>query len=72
VTRAQQAFEDLKTQLSNVLANLQGVSSTVLAQTPAGSPGNHVVFVSARNKCQTAFGDLRDARLDIATILSVL
>jgi hypothetical protein len=72
VASAQQAFADLKTQLSDALATLQGVSTTVLAQTPAGSPGNHAVFVEARNKCETVSGELRLVRQDLATILNAL
>ena len=72
VEKAQQALDDLKIQLDDALAALNGVSATVLAQTPAGYPGNHAVFVSARNSCATAFGDLGHARTDLATILSVL
>lgn len=72
VAQAQQALDDLKTQLTDALASLNGVSSTVLAQTPAGYPGNHAVFVSARNSCATGFGDLGRARADLGTILSVL
>jgi hypothetical protein len=72
VAKAQLALDDLKTQLTDALASLNGVSSTVLAQTPAGYPGDHPVFVSARNSCATAFGDLGHARSDLGTILSVL
>jgi hypothetical protein len=72
VAQAQQAFDDLKTQLTDALAQLQGLSATVLAQTPAGSPGNHTVFVAARDKCQAAFTDLQNGRRDLATILSAL
>jgi hypothetical protein len=72
VAQAQQALDDLKTQLTDALAQLQGLSATVLAQTPAGSPGNHAVFVTARDKCQAAFANLQDARKDLATILSAL
>jgi hypothetical protein len=72
VAQAQQALDELKTQLTDALAQLQGLSATVLAQTPAGSPGNHTVFVVAKDKCQAAFGNLQDARQDLATILSVL
>lgn len=72
VAKAQQALDDLKIQLTDALAALNGVSATVLAQTPAGYPGNQAVFVSARNSCTTAFGDLGHARADLGTILSVL
>jgi hypothetical protein len=72
VEKAQQALDDMKIQLNDALAALNGISATVLAQTPAGYPGNHAVFVSARNSCETAFGDLGHARADLATILSVL
>jgi hypothetical protein len=72
VAGAQQALADLKTQLSDALATLQGVSATVLAQTPAGSPGNHAVFLEARNKCETVSGELRTVRQDLATILTVV
>jgi hypothetical protein len=72
VTGAQQAFDDLKVQLTDALGTLQGVTATVLAQTPAGSPGNHSVFVAARDKCQSVFGDLHNARQDLAMILSAL
>lgn len=72
VARAQRAFAGLKTQLSDALATLQGVSATVLAQTPAGSPGNHAVFVEARNKCETVSGELSAVRQDLATILNAI
>jgi hypothetical protein len=72
VASAQQAFADLKAQLSDALATLQGVSATVLAQTPAGSPGNHAVFVEARNKCETVSGELSAVRQDLATILNAI
>jgi hypothetical protein len=72
VAEAEQALDDLKTQLTDALAALNRVSATVLAQTPSGYPGNHAVFVSAGNSCATAFGDLGHARADLGTILSVL
>ena len=72
VAKAQQAFDDLKIQLTDALAKLNGVSATVLAQTPAGSSRKPRRVRSARNSCATAFGDLGHARLDLATILSVL
>lgn len=72
VAKAQQALDDLKVQLTDALGTLDGVSSTVLAQTPSGYPGNHAVFVAARNRCADAFSDLAHARADLGTILSVL
>lgn len=72
VAKAQQALDDLKIQLTDALGTLNGVSSTVLAETPAGYPGNTAVFVGARNNCAAAFGDLAHARSDLGTILSVL
>jgi len=72
VAKAQQALDDLKVQLTDALGTLDGVSSTVLAQTPSGYPGNHSVFVAARNSCADAFSDLAHARADLGTILSVL
>ncbi len=72
VTLAQQALDDLKVQLTDALGTLDGVSSTVLSQTPQGYPGNHAVFVAGRNSCAAAFGDLGHARADLGTILRVL
>ncbi|MGO9342356.1 MAG: hypothetical protein ACLP6E_07530 [Acidimicrobiales bacterium] len=72
VAKAQKALDDMKAQLTDALGTLDGVSSTVLAQTPSGYPGNHVVFVAARNRCADAFSDLGHARADLGTILSVL
>ncbi len=72
VALAQQALDDLKVQLTDALGTLDGVSSTVLSQTPQGYPGNHAVFVDARNSCAAAFGDLGHARTDLGTILRVL
>jgi hypothetical protein len=70
VTKAQQALDDLKTQISDAQGTLQGVSAVVLAQTPAGAPANHAIFVTARDKCGTALGDLSRARSDLQTILN--
>jgi hypothetical protein len=72
VTEAQEALDDMKIQLTDALGTLAGVSSIVLAQTPSGYPGNHAVFVSARNSCATAFADLGHVRADLGVIVTVL
>jgi hypothetical protein len=62
------AFGALETATTGALKALDGVSATVMAQTPAGSPGNRPVLVNARKSCQTAYVDLRQAREDLAKI----
>lgn len=73
VTAAQGAFNDLQTQVMAAQSETSGLSSTVLAQTPAGAPGNWQVFLSARtsatnarNDLRVAYGDLAQIRMDLA------
>jgi hypothetical protein len=72
VAAAQSAFNDLKTQVANAQSATAGQSATVLAQTPAGAPGNWTVFLSARtalsnarNDLHTAYGDAQQIRADL-------
>jgi hypothetical protein len=72
VSQAEEAFGNLETAVSGAVSAVDGVSATVMAQVPAGSPGNRPVFVRARSSCETAFSDLHEARGDLATIDSSL
>jgi len=65
---AEHAFGALETATASALKALDGVSATVMAQTPAGSPGNRPILVQARKSCETAYTDLRQARVDLAKI----
>lgn len=65
VSGAEEAFTDFQNQCSAAGTAVSGLSSTLLAQTPAGYPGNATVFVTAhsqetaaRNHLKTAFADL--------------
>src|ERR1700722_3328329 len=58
VAHAEQAFGSLETEITAAQKAVSGVSATVMAQTPAGSPGNRSVFVRARASCETAYTDL--------------
>lgn len=72
VTGAQAALSDLQAQLAAASAATSGVAATVLAQTPAGAPGNFSVLTSARASLSSAASDLRAAASDAGTIVSDL
>jgi hypothetical protein len=64
----QAALADLQKQVAAAQTSVNGVSATVLAQTPSGYPGNKSVFTSARASVQSAVSDLKQARSDVETI----
>lgn len=72
VTAAQTAYEGLVVQVSNAESDTNGVSAVVLAQTPAGYPGNASVFLNARSNLEQARTALRTARNDLHVIAKVL
>jgi len=72
IAGAQAAFADLEAQVTNAQSAVNGVVSDILAQTPAGYPGNKDVFVGARNSLTSAQADLHDADKDFHTIMSVI
>ncbi len=72
VSGAQAAFTDLQAQVSAASTAVSGVSATVLAQTPAGAPGNKTVFDGAHTSVKTAHTDLTNAHTDITTIVNDL
>ena len=64
VTAAQAAFNDLKSQVSTAQGATNGESAQILAQTPAGYPGNWQVFLAARTNAANARADLHAAYAD--------
>jgi len=72
VSGAQAAFTDLKNQVSAAQAATAGQAAQVLAQTPAGFPGNWPVFLSARTNLVNAHNDLHAAFTDAKQIRSDL
>jgi hypothetical protein len=67
-TAAQAAFTDLKNQVASAQSETAGQSATVLAQTPAGAPGNWQVFLGARTNLVNAHSDLHTAYTDAQQI----
>ncbi len=72
VAQAQSAFADFQTQVSSAQSASNGMDQTLLAQTPAGSPGNWNIFVSSKNSLESARGELHQARNDLTTIVKSL
>ncbi|NNN20743.1 MAG: hypothetical protein HKL80_01905 [Acidimicrobiales bacterium] len=72
VAQAQSAFADFQSQVSSAQSASNGMDQTLLAQTPAGSPGNWSTFVSSKNSLETARGDLHQAHTDLTTIVKSL
>lgn len=72
VRAAQTAYEGLVVQVGNAEADTNGVSAAVLAQTPAGYPGNASVFLNAHSNLEQARTALRTARNDLRIIAEVL
>ena len=68
VTAAQAAFTDLKSQVSAAQSATAGQAAQVLAQTPAGYPGNWPVFLTARADLVSAHTDLHSAYADAQKI----
>lgn len=72
VAGAEQADSDLQAKVAAAASATSGVAATVLAQTPAGSPGNFSVLTSAQSSLATAGSDLQAAGTDLATIVADL
>ncbi len=72
VTAAQATFADLQTQVTAASTAVDGVSATVLAQTPAGAPGNWGTFKGAHVSVSNARVDLHSAAQDIGALISDL
>jgi hypothetical protein len=68
VTAAQAAFADLKSQVSTAQGLTGTQASVVVAQTPAGFPGNWQVFLVARTDATNARTDLHAAYADAERI----
>ncbi|HEY5023938.1 MAG TPA: hypothetical protein VII76_03095 [Acidimicrobiales bacterium] len=68
VTAAQAAFTDLKSQVSTAQGETSGQAAQILAQTPAGYPGNWQVFLGARTNASNAHTDLAAAYADAQRI----
>lgn len=68
VTEAESELADMQARLSSATSTLSGLSATLLAQTPAGYPGNAAVFLTGRTDETNARNDLRSAYEDLATI----
>lgn len=68
-TNAQAAYTDLVSQVSGAQSAVDGLSVTLLAQTPAGCPGNRPVFAGAKATETTARADLKAAENDVKQII---
>jgi len=68
VSGAQAAFIDLQRQVSAAQGETNGLSAQLLAQTPAGSPGNWQLFLQARTNLTIARDDLHTAYADALQI----
>ena len=68
VTDAQSDFADMQARLSSASSALTGLSSTLLAQSPAGYPANAGVFLTGRTDETNARNDLRSAFGDLVAI----
>ena len=64
VSGSEVAFKELKTLVAAAQDETSGLSAQLLAQTPAGSPGNWQVFLQARTNLTTAHNDLHSAYAD--------
>jgi hypothetical protein len=68
LSAAQAAFKDLLSQVSQAQTATNGLSAQVLAQTPAGAPGNWQFFLQARTSLTNARTDLHAAYADALQI----
>ena len=68
VSGADEAFTDLQNQCNAASTAISGTSATLLAQTPAGYPGNASVFVVAHTQETAARNDLKAAYADLSQI----
>jgi hypothetical protein len=68
VSAAQAALADLESQVSTAQGETGGQAAQLLAQTPAGFPGNWQVFLVARTNATNARTDLRAAYTDLEHI----
>jgi len=72
VSGAESAFSDYQAKVTTAQGLTTGQSATLLAQTPAGCPGNRSVFLQARTNLSNAHQDLHAARNDMAQIITDL
>jgi hypothetical protein len=72
VSAAQSAFTSLQSAESAADNQLNGLAANVIAQTPAGSPGNWQVFVDAHGQVVQARQDLVSAVTDLHAVVSDL
>jgi hypothetical protein len=72
VGAAQTAYDALVAEVDQAASDTNGVAAVVLAQTPAGYPGNKTVFTNARSNLEQARSALHTARGDLQTIVHVL
>jgi len=68
VSGAEAAFADMQNQVSSAAADVNGLSATLLAQTPSGYPGNESVFKNARSAEESARTALKAAAADLKQI----
>ena len=66
------ALADLAKHVAGSESAVTGVSSSVLALTPSGYPGNKPTLQTAQKSLTTARADLKQARTDIDTIRDAL
>lgn len=66
----QAAMQDLAAHIQTITSSTNGLSSTVLAITPAQWDANHSILTGPKQTLRTARGDVRTARSDIATVVT--
>lgn len=68
----QRSMTDLAARLTDISAKTDGLSSTVLADTPAEYDANHALLASARSALLAADSDTSAARADITSVLAAM
>jgi hypothetical protein len=72
VAGAQSALAGYRSDVGSAQSLTSGESTTLLAQSPAGYPGNRSVFLQARTNLSNARNDLRAARSDLRQLIGDL
>ena len=72
VKAVQAALDDMKRQLADAMAAINGVADEVIALTPSGYPGNRSMLLNARSSILNARAQLLKGREDAHTAVNAL